>query len=41
MEGKGMEQPRYCKICGTELRDDEEDPICLNCQCAMMSSGMV
>ena len=36
-----MSEQRYCKICGTELSEDEVDPICLNCQCAMMSSGMV
>jgi hypothetical protein len=36
-----MAEQRYCKICGAELRDDEEAPICLNCQSAMMTSGMV
>ena len=35
-----MTEHRYCKICGVELQDDEPD-ICLNCQSAMFSSGMV
>lgn len=31
---------RRCKICGSELDEDEPD-ICLNCQSAMISSGLV
>jgi uncharacterized membrane protein len=31
-----------CKICGSELKSEEEDEeICWNCQCSMISSGMV
>lgn len=30
----------YCTICGSELKDDEP-AICLICQAAMMTSGMV
>jgi hypothetical protein len=35
-----MVEQRYCKIYGSELEEDEPD-ICLNCQSAMISSGMV
>ena len=38
-EGELVEK-RYCKICGSELEEGEPD-ICLNCQSAMISSGMV
>ena len=40
MGEKRMAEQRCCKICGSELRDDEEAPICRNCQSAMISSGM-
>lgn len=39
-KGVIMAEMRYCKICGSELQDNEPD-ICFNCQSAMMSSGMV
>lgn len=35
-----MVEQRYCKICGSESQEDEPD-ICLSCQSAMISSGMV
>lgn len=36
-----MSEERYCKICGTELKEDEIDDICWDCQSAMISSGIV
>jgi len=33
-----LTEKRYCKICGSELQDNELD-ICLNCQSAIISSG--
>jgi hypothetical protein len=39
-DNEELKEKRYCKICGTELDEGEPD-ICLNCQSAMISSGMV
>lgn len=35
-----LEEKRFCKICGSELQENEPD-ICFNCQSAMFASGMV